>query len=265
MIVSSARIVLKSAREIELMRAAGRLVCQVLDELQKMVCPGVTTAQLNETASQLIRAAGATALFLGVKNPQARFPFPASICSSVNDAIVHGVPNDRPLAEGDIVSVDCGVRLKGYCGDSARTFAVGRIAPAAQRLLDVTRQTLDLAIFEMKPGVRWSRVARAMQELVEANGFGVVTEFVGHGIGREMHEEPKVPNYYDRSQRGGDFELVPGMTLAVEPMVTAGRPEYKFADRDRWTVVTKDGSLACHFEHTIAITADGVDVLTDGR
>lgn len=262
MSTATSRIVIKSPREIELMRASGRLVFQVLQALQDLVRPGATTAMLNETASRLIREAGATALFLGVRNPQAKFPFPASICSSVNDEVVHGIPNDRPLAEGDIVKVDCGVRMKGYCGDSAYTFVVGSTSPKVQRLLSVTRAALDYAVAEVRPFVRWSRIASGMQKIVEDAGFGVVREFVGHGIGREMHEEPKVPNY---AERNGDFQLVPGMTLAVEPMVTVGRPDVEFKDGARWTVVTKDRSLAAHFEHTIAVTADGVDVLTDGR
>lgn len=262
MICGGQRIVLKSAREIELMRAAGRLVCSVLDELEQEIRPGTTTAQLDELARRRIEAAGATALFLGVRNPQARFPFPACICASVNDAVVHGIPDDRPLRPGDIVSVDVGVRLHGYCADSARTLAVGELAPRARRLLEVTREALDLAIREARPGVRWSQIARKMQRAVESRGFGVVREFVGHGIGREMHEEPKVPNYVDRSSRHADFELVPGMTLAVEPMVTAGRPEVEYLDRDRWTVVTRDRSLAAHFEHTLAVTNRGVRVLT---
>lgn len=265
MSVATGRIVIKSPREIELMRASGRLVHAVLDELERMVRPGCTTAQLNEAASRMIREAGATALFLGVRNPQARFPFPASICSSVNEEVVHGIPDDRPLREGDIVKVDCGVRLHGYCGDSARTFAVGQVRPQIRRLLEVTREALEICLREVRPHVRWSRVVRPMQQYVESQGFGVVREFVGHGIGRDMHEEPKVPNYVERGGRGGDFQLVPGMTLAIEPMVTAGRPEVEFRDRDRWTVVTKDRSWAAHFEHTVAVTEDGVDILTDGR
>lgn len=257
-------IVLKSAREIELMRVAGRLVWQVLNELESMVRPGVTTAAMNERAAEIIEKAGATALFLGVRNPQARFPFPAVICASVNEEIVHGVPDQRPLQEGDIVSIDCGVRLNGYCGDSARTFAVGRVARTTEKLLSATRDALALALEEMKPFERWSRIARKMQAGIERHGFGVVREFVGHGIGRDMHEEPKVPNYFDRTLRGSDFELVPGMVLAVEPMVTVGRPEWEYRDRDRWSVVTKDRSLAAHFEHTIAITEQGPRVLTDG-
>jgi methionyl aminopeptidase len=243
------------------MRAAGRLVFETLCEIESQIGPGVTTAQLNEIAEKKIADAGAKALFLGVENPQARFPFPASICSSVNEEVVHGIPDDRPLAEGDIVSVDCGVRLKGYCGDSARTFAIGVVDAQTTALLRCTREALQIAIDEARPGVAWSSVARKMQQHVERAGFGVVREFVGHGIGREMHEEPKVPNYADRN---GDFQLAAGMTLAVEPMVTAGRPAVVFRDRDCWSVVTKDRSNAAHFEHAIAITNDGCTVLSDG-
>lgn len=258
----ASRIVLKSAREIELMRAAGRIVREVLQALESRICPGTTTAELNEVASRMIEEAGATALFRGVENPQARFPFPGSICSSVNEEVVHGIPNDRPLKDGDIVSVDCGVRLRGYCGDSARTLVVGAASPAIQRLLDVTREALNIALREIRPHCRWSTIARKMQVWVEKHGYGVVREFVGHGIGREMHEEPKVPNYVERGKRKSDFELVPGMTLAVEPMVTAGRPEVEFGDSSRWPVVTKDRKWAAHFEHTVAVTEDGLDILT---
>jgi methionyl aminopeptidase len=157
------------------------------------------------------------------------------------------------------------VRLQGYCGDAAMTFAVGQTSPPIERLLRVTREALEIAVEEIAPYKRWSRVAQRVQRHVESHGFGVVREFVGHGIGRDMHEEPKVPNYVERGKRGADFELVPGMTLAVEPMVTMHRPEVEFRDADRWTVVTKDRSPAAHFEHTVAVTAEGVDVLTDGR
>ena len=261
----AARIVIKSPREIELLRAAGGVVYQVLRELRGLVRPGITTAELDARADELIRQAGATPLFKGVRNPQARMPFPASICASVNEQVVHGIPDGRALREGDIVSVDCGVRLKGYCGDAAETYAVGVAAPRIQRLLEVTRAALDVAIQETRPGLRWSAVARLMQKCIEDGGFGVVREFVGHGIGQEMHEEPKVPNYYDRSQRQTDFELRPGMTLAIEPMVTAGRPDVRLGDATGWPVVTKDGSWAAHFEHSVAVTADGADVLTDGK
>ncbi|MDX2198314.1 MAG: type I methionyl aminopeptidase [Phycisphaerae bacterium] len=259
------QIVLKSRAEIEKMRASGRLVHQVLQALAEMVRPGVSTAALNDRAATLIQRAGATPLFLGVRNPQARFPFPAVICASVNEEIVHGVPDDRPLQAGDIVSVDCGVRLNGYCGDSAYTYAVGKVSGQTQRLLNATQEALTLAISEMRPYERWSRIARKIQAYVEKFGYGVVREFVGHGIGREMHEEPKVPNYFDRSLRGSDFELLPGMVLAVEPMVTGGRPDWEYRDRDRWSVVTKDRSLAAHYEHTVAVTENGIEILTDGK
>lgn len=265
MVAATGRVVLKSAREIELMRAAGRVVHQVLCELETLVRPGVTTAELAQRAEEIIRAAGGEALFRGVRHAQARFPFPACICTSVNEEVVHGIPGDRALRAGDIISIDCGVRLRGYCGDAAATVPVGAVPREVQRLIDVTRAALDTALAEMRPGRRWSEVARQVQRCVEDAGFGVVREFCGHGIGQQMHEFPNVPNYYDRSQRNLDFELVPGTTLAVEPMVTAGRAEVMFADDSGWTVVTKDGSRAAHFEHTVAVTEHGVDVLTDGR
>jgi methionyl aminopeptidase len=261
---ATSKIVLKSPREIELMRAAGRLVHEILCEIEAQVNPGATTLELDELAERRIRAAGALALFKGVENPQARFPFPASICSSVNEEVVHGIPSTRPLVEGDIVSIDCGVRLNGYCGDAARTFAVGRHDGKVGALISATREALELAIREIRPHVRWSQVARRMQRYIESRGFGVVREFVGHGIGREMHEEPKIPNYVDRSQPGADFELLPGMTLAIEPMVTAGKPAVTFRDADQWSVVTKDGSPAAHFEHVVAVMEAGASVLSNG-
>lgn len=263
--MASSKIVIKSPREVELMRAAGQLVHLVLEELGAMVRPGVTTAALDARAGEMVREAGGTALFKGVRHPQARFPFPACICASVNEVVVHGIPESRPLSEGDIVSVDFGVRLNGYCGDAARTFAVGRVSPAAQRLMDATREALEIAVEEIRPGLRWSVIARKMQRHVEERGFGVVREFVGHGIGQEMHEEPKIPNYYDRSQRSVDFLLEPGMTLAVEPMVTAGSPEVILGDDTGWPVRTKDGSWAAHFEHSLVVRPDGAELLTDGR
>lgn len=252
----------KTDAEIELMRTAGQLVATILDEISTLARPGNTTAEMDAVARRKIADAGAEALFLGVENPQARFPFPAAICSSLNEEVVHGIPNDVPLKSGDILSVDCGVRLDGFCGDSARTFAIGSIHPDARRLLKVTKETLDLAIREIRPGRRWSQVARLMQQHVEQAGFGVVREFVGHGIGREMHQEPKVPNY-DDGNRQLDFELQAGVTLAIEPMVSLGKPEVMFGDpHDRWSVITKDRSLAAHFEHVVAVTNNGADVLT---
>jgi len=257
--------VLKSAREIELMRAAGRIVCRVHEEMRRLVRPGVKVAELGDAADAIIREAGGVALFRGVRTPNTRFPFPAAICASVNEVVVHGIPDERVLVEGDIISVDCGVRLKGYCGDAANTYPVGRVSNETKRLLDVTRESLNLAIDEMRPGLLWSDVASRMQAYVESNGFSVVREFVGHGIGRDMHEEPKVPNYTDRQQRKQDFLLEPGLVIAVEPMVNAGSRQVKAGDRTGWPQVTKDGRLSAHFEHTIAVTQDGVDILTDGR
>lgn len=255
-------IILKSAREIELMRQSGAVVRRVLNRMQELARPGATTAALDAEAERMIREVGGTPLFKGVTNPQARFAFPASICASVNEELVHGIPNDRPLRDGDILSVDCGVRLNGYCGDAAVTIPIGTVSAETRRLLEVTSGTLDLAIELMRPGGAWSDVARRMQEYVENHGFSVIREFVGHGIGRQMHEEPKVPNFWDRKQRGTDFRLSPGLTLAVEPMVSAGTKDVEYKGRDRWVVVTRDRKYSAHFEHTIAITERGVDVLT---
>ncbi len=257
--------VLKSPREIELMRAAGRVVYSVHQAMRELVRPGITTGELGRVADELIIAAGGVALFKGVRTQNTKFPFPSAICASVNDEVVHGIPGDRVLKEGDIISIDCGVRLRGYCGDAAATLPVGRVDPETQRLLDVTSESLDLALAEMKPGRLWSEVAAEIQDLVESAGFSVVREFVGHGIGQQMHEEPKVPNYADRKSRKGDFRLEPGLVIAVEPMVNAGRRDVKAGDWTGWPQVTKDGSWSAHYEHTVAITPTGVDVLTDGR
>lgn len=257
--------VLKSPREIELMRAAGRVVFSVLEKLRETVRPGVTTGELGLIAEELIVAAGGVPLFKGVQTPNTKFPFPSAICASVNEEVVHGIPGDRVLKDGDIISVDCGVLLRGYCGDSATTLAVGRIDRETQRLLDVTSGSLEIAVREMKPGRWWSEVATAIQSHVENAGFSVVREFVGHGIGQEMHEEPKVPNYSDRKQRKDDFLLEPGLVLAVEPMVNAGGREVKSGDWTGWPQVTKDGRPSAHFEHTVAVTTTGVDILTDGK
>lgn len=257
--------ILKSPREIELMRAAGRIVHQVLGALVEAAGPGVTTGELGRVADEIISAHGAEALFRGVRTQGTKFPFPAAICVSVNDEVVHGIPGERVLREGDIVSVDCGVRLRGYCGDSATTIPIGTIRPEIRRLLNVTEESLYLAIREMRPGRMWSEVASKMQAHVQAAGFTVVREFVGHGIGQGMHEEPKVPNYSDRKQLKSDFRLDPGLVIAVEPMVNQGSAEVKTGDWTGWPQVTKDGKWSAHFEHTVAVTQTGVDVLTDGR
>ncbi|MEK6799375.1 MAG: type I methionyl aminopeptidase [Planctomycetota bacterium] len=258
-------IILKSRREIELMRRAGRVVHAVLSRMRELVRPGVCTADLNVVAESMISEAGGTALFKGVENPHARAPFPAALCTSVNEVLVHGIPDRRPLNEGDIVSIDCGVRLDGYCGDSATTIAVGQVGPRVTELLDTTQGSLELALELIRPGLMWSEVSSRMQEFVENRGFSVVREFVGHGIGREMHEEPKVPNFWDERQRRYDFQLRPGVVLAIEPMVNAGRKDVQYAGEERWAVVTRDGQYAAHFEHTAAVTESGVEVLTDGR
>lgn len=257
-------IALKSSREIGLMRAAGCVVHRVLSRTAALVREGTTTGELNAVAEKIIEDAGGTALFKGVENPQARFAFPAALCTSVNDELVHGIPGDRVLHDGDIVSVDCGVQLDGYCADSAVTVAVGKVTARTQRLLDTTRAALDVAVAQMRPGRMWSEVASLIQAQVEDRGFSIVKDFVGHGIGRSMHEEPKVPNFWAASQQAKDFELVEGLVLAVEPMVNLGSHAVQYGDADRWVVVTRDGKYAAHFEHTIAVTGKGVDVLTDG-
>jgi methionyl aminopeptidase len=189
--------------------------------------------------------------------------FPGFTCISVNEVVVHGIPGGRLLREGDIVTLDVALRYEGYCCDTAITVPIGKISSQRQKLLDVTRRTLDLAIEHMKPEKRWSDIARLMQHYVESNGFSVVREFVGHGIGRDMHEDPKVPNFVTIDQLRGDFKLRPGMTLAVEPMVVAGRRDVHMLD-DGWTVVTEDSQPSAHFEHTVAVTDVGVEIVTDG-
>jgi len=256
---------LKEPEEIEAMRRAGRVVYQVLQRVRQMVKPGATTAELNAEAERMIAAAQAQPLFKGVQSRQAAFPFPTALCTSVNEQVVHGIPTSAPLVEGSVVSVDCGVRLDGYCGDAATTIPVGKVAPEIERLLEVTEEALRIAIREIQPKRWWSEVAGRMQARVEAAGFSVVREFVGHGIGREMHEEPKVPNYVDPRERRLDFMLLPGMVIAVEPMVNIGTGAVVYADDSGWPVVTKDGKCSAHFEHTIAVRDHGADVLTDGR
>jgi len=259
-------IIRKSRQEIELMRASGRLVHEILTAIRAAVKPGVSTGELDRIADEMIGSAGAEALFKGQKTAQAKMPYPSAICASVNEEVVHGIPGPRALDAGDIVSVDVGVRLNGYCGDSAVTIPVGEVSPQAQRLMEVTRHLLEIAMEQMGPGRRWSEVAGKMQASAEQAGFSVVRDFVGHGIGREMWEDPKVPNFVDRRHRQNDIHLEPGLVLAVEPMVNAGTSKVQYApDGLGWTVVTRDGKLAAHFEHTLAVTEDGVEVLTDGR
>lgn len=244
------------------MRKAGAVVGGVLSKLEECAKPGVSTAQLDEIALRMTAEAGADALFKGVRSPQARRPFPGAICASVNEEVVHGIPSKGAvLKEGDILSVDFGVRLNGYCGDSAVTVPVGSICAEKRLLVETTRGTLDVAIAEARPGVRWSQVAAKMQRYAEAAGFSVVREFVGHGIGTQMHEDPKVPNFVSDDLLADDILLAEGMVLAVEPMVNAGSYRVRVLPNG-WTVVTRDGRCSAHFEHTIAIVAGGCEVLT---
>ncbi len=246
-------IVCRSAAELDRMRAANRLVAQVLEVLEGLVAPGVTTEDLDVTAERLVREGGAVPAFKGYRG------FPATLCTSVNQEVVHGIPSrQRPLVAGDIVSIDIGVKLDGYYGDSAVTVPVGPVPARTQELLRVTRESLERAIAQVRVGGRLSDIGHAVQQWVEAHGFSVVREFVGHGIGQQLHEEPQIPNY---GQPGRGPVLAEGMVLAIEPMVAMGRPEVKVL-RDGWTAVTKDGSLAAHFEHTVAVGAEGPLVLT---
>jgi methionyl aminopeptidase len=251
-------IVLKSPREIELMRRGGHILADVLERLRTIVRPGVTTLEIDEEVEAFIRARGVTPAFKGYRG------FPATVCISINDEVVHGIPSStRRLEEGDIVGLDLGCIVEGYYADCAVTLAVGEIPAAVQKLLDVTRESLELAIDACRPGRRLSDVSHAVQRHVEAHGFGVVRAFVGHGIGRALHEEPQVPNF---GEPGRGPQLRAGMVLAIEPMVTMGSVDVRILD-DGWTAVTSDGSLAAHFEHTVAITEQGPEVLTrlDGR
>jgi methionyl aminopeptidase len=257
-------IVIKTRREIEMMRRAGQLGCQILAKMREAVAPGVTTFELNEIARRELEKNKAVGLSKNYPTYKPGEGFPAETCISVNDEVVHGIPGQRQLREGDVVTLDLALMLEGYCADTATTVGVGKVNPAVQRLLTVTLETLSLALNNMKPGRRWTDIARLMQYHVESHGFSVVREFVGHGIGRSMHEDPKVANFVTAEQLRGDFKLRPGMTLAVEPMVVMGRRDVDLL-ADNWTVVTKDGMPAAHFEHTVAVTENGADILTDGR
>lgn len=255
---------LKSGREIELMRRAGQIGYLILQKMKEAAKPGVSTLELDNLARAELDRVGAVALSKNYPTYRPGEGYPAHTCISVNEEVVHGIPGGRLLKEGDIATLDLALSLNGYCADTAATIGIGKISPEKQKLVDVTRQTLELALQNMKPGKRWSEIARLIQWNVERNGFNVVREFVGHGIGASMHEDPKVPNFVTPEQLRGDFKLQPGMTLAVEPMVVAGEREVETLD-DEWTAVTSDGKPAAHFEHTVAVTLNGVDVLTDGR
>lgn len=253
-------IIRKSPAELEKMRRAGLLVHEILKTLRTMVKEGVTTQDLEVVAEKMIRDAGAKPAFKGYYVPSAGGKFPFVLCTSVNHEVVHGMPSaKRALQSGDVVSIDTGVQLDGYFGDSAITVPVGQVSDEVARLLKVTEESLELAIQQAKAGNRLFDICGAVERHVNANGFSIVREFVGHGIGTSLHEEPQVPNYVDR--RNENPRLKEGMVLAIEPMVNAGRPETKVL-ADRWTAVTKDGSYAAHFEHCVAITSNGPWVLT---
>lgn len=255
-------ITLRSRREIGLMRDAGAVVANVLSKLQEIARPGVSTAHLDEVAAKLTSQAAALPLFKGVRSPYARMPFPGVICASINEQVVHGIPSNQVILKpGDILSIDFGVRLQGYCGDAAVTVAIDEISEENRRLMDITKGALDLAIRMAAPGVRWSKIAGEMQKMAESAGFSVVTEFVGHGIGTQMHEEPRVPNFVSDELLANDIVLAEGMILAVEPMINSGTSDVRTL-KDGWTVVTADEKCSAHFEHTIAITGRGCEVLT---
>ncbi len=242
------------------MRRAGLLVWEILNELQGQVREGATTMDLEVAADRMVQDAGAKAAFKGYYVPAVGTKYQYVLCTSVNDEIIHGMPSTkRVLKRGDVVSIDMGVELGGYYGDSAVTVPVGEVAPEVAKLLRVTKESLDLAIDKMRPGNRLFDVCGTVQRHVESNGFSVVREFVGHGIGTRLHEEPQVPNYVDRKNENP--RLKEGIVLAIEPMVNAGKADARVLP-DRWTVVTKDGAYSAHFEHTVAVTQNGPWVLT---
>jgi len=245
-------IIRKSQQEIDTMARAGRVVAETLALLEEQIQPGVTTAELDAAAEEFIRSRGGEPTFKGYKG------YPAATCLSPNDMVVHGIPGARTLADGDILSVDVGVTLDGFVADSAWTFAVGSIAPEAQRLLDTCRAALDAGILEARLGNTIGDISQAVQTVTEAAGFSVIRSLVGHGVGRSMHEDPQVPNFVS-AYRGP--ELQEGMTIAIEPMITAGSPDV-YIHEDEWSISTSDASLAAHFEHTVAVTAAGPRILT---
>lgn len=251
-------IILKSEREIALMREAGRVVAQAHELVRTLIRPGITTAELDRRIDELIRSRGGIPSFKNYPHPAGLQPYPGSSCISVNEELVHGIPGPRRLQEGDVVSIDIGVILNGYHGDAAWTYAVGSVSDEARRLMEVTEQALWAGIEQARDGGHLGDIGHAVQQVVESNGFHVVREYVGHGVGRRMHEEPQIPNY---GERGRGPRLRAGMTLAVEPMVQVGDWRTRTLS-DQWTVISYDRSLAAHFEHTIAITRDGPVLLT---
>lgn len=250
-------VYLKTDEEVELLRKANLLVGETLAEIAKVIAPGVTTKQLDKIAEQYIRHNGATPTFLGFPNPNGP-EFPASICASVNHQVVHGIPNDEPLKDGDIVSIDCGTKLDGYCGDSCYTFVVGEVDEKVQSFLHTVKESLYKGIEQAVVGRRLGDISYAVQSYNEAQGYSVIREFVGHGIGREMHEDPQVPNY---GKRGNGPMLKNGLCIAIEPMISMGTKEL-YLQEDRWGVVTRDKSLAAHYEHSLCVRKGKADILS---
>jgi methionyl aminopeptidase len=256
-IVKPGMIILKTSKEIAVMREANLIVAEILERIGEVVQPGITTGELDQLAEKMIRKAKAKSAFKGYRMRN-QTPYPANICSSVNEEVVHGIPGPRVLREGDIASIDVGVVHKGFVGDAARTYPVGRVSDQAMKLLNVTREALYRGIEKAVPGNRLHDISLAVQTHVEANGFSVVRDFVGHGVGRNMHEPPQIPNY---AGVGSNPRLQVGMVLALEPMVNEGTWRIKLLD-DQWTAVTADGKLSAHFEHSVAITEAGPFILS---
>lgn len=255
------KITRKTPEQIEKMRIAGRIVQQVHQRCREICKPGITTREIDDEGCRVYTEAGAKGLFKGYPGPT---PFPANLCISVNEEVVHGIAGDRVIKDGDIVGVDCGVQFDGWCGDAATTIMVGDVDPETRKLCEVTERVLGIAIENVRPGRKWSQVAKLMQDYAESQGMSVVRQFVGHGIGSKMHEPPQVPNFDSPELRRNDIELREGVVLAIEPMCNLGSHEVRTL-RDGWTVVTVDRKPSAHYEHTVAVTANGSDVLTDGR
>ncbi len=256
-------IQLKQQSEIEKMREAGRVVYEVLKRCREICQPGITTSEIDEEACRVFTAMGARGLFKNYPTYKPGEGFPSNLCISVNEVVVHGIAGDRVIQDGDIVGIDCGVMVDGWCGDSATTICVGEVRSEVRALCEVTEHVLHLAIENIRPGRKWSQVARLMQNYAESSGLSVVRDYVGHGIGRKMHEDPKVPNFVSRELLRDDIVLREGLVLAIEPMCNLGTKDVRTLS-DGWTVITVDGQPSAHYEHTVAVTAHGARVLTNG-
>ena len=257
-------VLLKSREDLDAMRVAGRVVHQTLQHCREICRPGTTTGEIDEAAYRLFTDLGGRGLFKNYPTYRPGEGFPGNLCISVNETVVHGIPGDRVVQEGDLVGIDCGVQVDGWCGDSATTIMVGQVSDEDRRLCEVTQRVLEIAIENIRPGRKWSQVARMMQNYAEEADFSVVRDFVGHGIGRKMHEEPKIPNFVSPDLLRHDITLREGMVMAIEPMCNAGGADVVTL-ADGWTVKTRDGKAAAHYEHTVAVVADGAEVLTDGN